>query len=188
MTTPPPPLPGDDDPVVLAAEALLDCLCELLEASRRGPVCACCFYPGQVVPTDRCCQCDLPNGTTGEGMAFVHVVRIFRSTGSFPELAAVPDECGGGWGAVLNIGVYRCAATITDDGDPPSCEQIEDDAKALMSDAAAMRRAASCCFPNLLGEMGGGRYLLGEYSTIGPDGGCMGGRLQVTVEFADCCP
>lgn len=171
------------DPVLPLAERLLACLCNALEDSHRGPVCACCLHPGSVVPMDYCdCEC-----AGGQGQAWVRVARIYPTGARFPSQTfdiqpcqqAVPS-----WAVELVMGVYRCIATIDDEGRPPDCAQVTDDAVALMSDAAAMRQAAMCCFP----DGGDTAVVVGEYTPIGPSGGCGGGQLSVTVQAYDCCP
>jgi hypothetical protein len=89
------------------------------------------------------------------------------------------------WAVELEMGAYRCAATIDNRGNPPSCERIVRDAEVILDDAAAMRRAANCCFR--AGEAGR-QLTVGAWQPYGPDGGCAGGTMSVTVRAADCCP
>ncbi|MBP2703524.1 hypothetical protein JOL79_06890 [Microbispora sp. RL4-1S] len=164
------------------AEALLACLCAELDDTVAGPVCVCCLAPGPE-PAD-CCTCP-----GGEGRAWVRVTRIFPTSARFPLPAVDPGRCAtdGSYAVELELGVYRCVATIDDDGTPPSCDQRTADAVKLLDDAAAMRRAVSCCFPRT--ELGRGRaVVVGEWRPIAPEGGCAGGALLVTVESGDCCP
>lgn len=179
-----------DDPVWPLASGLLDCLCEALGETVRGPVCSCCVYPGTAVPADDCCDCTLTDGTPAQGQAWVHVGRSWRAAARFPDQDfAAANGCGqGSWAVELVMGTHRCAATLDDDGTAPSCERIEGDARALASDMAAMRQVIGCCLPGLLDDAGGGRYTVGEIEQITPEGACMGARATVTVEVADCCP
>lgn len=169
------------DAVMPLAERLLDCLCALLEGSVGGPVCHCCVYPGRQVPVDYCCDC--PTG--GEGQAWVRVERIYPTSGRFPARATRPEPCGGGgaWAVELVMGVYRCVATLDDAGNPPPCDRIFADAEKLLSDAAVMRAAASCCFPT--GET---ESVPGDYEPLDSDGGCGGGVMSLLVRFDECCP
>jgi hypothetical protein len=163
------------------AQALLACLCAALDDTVGGPVCSCCLAPGPE-PVD-CCAC-----AAGEGKAWVRVVRIFPTAARWPLPALDPSACAaGGYGVELELGVVRCVATIDDDGNPPSCDQRNADTIKILEDAAAMRAAASCCFPSTeLGRQW--RSLPGEWRAIEPQGGCAGGVMTVTIESADCCP
>ncbi|REF00618.1 hypothetical protein [Thermomonospora umbrina] len=118
---------------------------------------------------------------------WVRLQRIYPTTSPWPQEATTPLPCsaGGAWAAELVMGVYRCVAAVDDNGDPATCEQVFNDAEKLLSDAAAMRQAALCCFP---ATEEGPDVLAGEYRPIGPNGGCGGGQMLVTVRFTECCP
>lgn len=165
----------------LAAE-LLECLCTALEGSLSGPPCRCCIYPGAAVPADSCCECD-----GGQGQAWVRVARIYPIiVGRFPNQMFEPTRCDThrAWAVELELGVYRCLATLDDDGNPPTCEQLEHDAQMIADDAAAMRVAARCCFAGRDRDM-----VMGAWAPIGPSGGCGGGSMTLTVQAWDCeCP
>lgn len=177
-----------DDPVFPIAESLLECLCSLLPQTLRGAVCSCCVYPGTEAPMDACCECRLPDGTAAEGQAWIVRGEQRRIAGGLQDVATGEDRCANGWAVDFTMGVYRCAAVLDAAGDAPTCDQIEENAKALASDEAALRETIICCFPLLLEELGGGRYLVGGINQITPNGGCMGTTMDVTVEFSDCCP
>lgn len=164
----------------LAVE-LLECLCAQLELTVGGPVCRCCLAAGAGVPADFCCDCG-----GGHGQAWVRVARIYPTTARFPNAQVEPDKCAlGMWAVELELGAYRCAATVDGRGNPPSCERVTRDAEVILDDAAAMRRAANCCFR--AGEVGR-QLMVGQWQPYGPDGGCIGGSMVVTVRSADCCP
>lgn len=181
-----------DDPVLPIAERLLGCLCAQLPETVGGDVCSCCLHPGQSVPVDYCCECDV-GGEAGEGQAWVRPGRIYPTSGRFPVqlVDAAPCPAGLGlWAVELVLGVYRCAAAMDDDGEPPSCDRTWGDTEKLLSDAAALRAAISCCFPNM-GDPGEGDppvVVVGGWESLGPSGGCVGGQMTVTVQFSDCCP
>jgi hypothetical protein len=188
MTTPDPP--GQlADPVGPLVQALLACLCDQLPGTLAGPAVMCCPRPGLSVPAELCCQ-DVVDGQTGEGHAWVRANRIYPTTTRFPQPQAEPLPCTSGWAAELAMGVWRCAAVVGDDGEPPSCEDITRDALVTLSDAAAMRAALACCFTG--GPVGADNdriVIAGDWAPLGPNGGCVGGALTVTVQFYDCpCP
>lgn len=163
------------------AESLLACLCGELDDTVGGPVCTCCLSPGPE-PAD-CCPCD-----GGDGKAWVRVIRIFATGARFALPALDPSACKTGALAVeLELGVYRCVSTIDDEGNSPTCDQRNADAAKILDDAAAMRRAVKCCFP-ATDEGTHRQVIIGDWRSLGPEGGCAGGALTVTIEAADCCP
>lgn len=170
-----------DNTALPIAQALLACLCAELDDTVGGPVCTCCLAPG-AEPVE-CCEC-----AEGEGKAWVRVVRIWPTGARWPLPAADPAACRvGGYAVELELGVVRCVSTIDDDGSPPTCDDRTADTVKILEDAAAMRAAASCCFPGTdLGRAW--RSIPGEWRPIEPQGGCAGGTLLVTIESGDCCP
>jgi len=173
------------DEVMPLVERLLGCLCTQLAGTLAGEACVCCPYPGAVAPMDFCCQCEV-DGRTAEGQAWVTVARIYPTTGSFPTQQRGPvTACSMQmWAADLTMGVYRCAAGPDARGNPPGCNQVSGDLAKVLSDAAAMRSAALCCFAS--DEVSD--VAVGEWMPVGPTGGCVGGQMTVTVGFVECCP
>jgi hypothetical protein len=171
------------DPVLPLAERLLACLCNALENSAAGGVCDCCLHPGPAAPPMD--YCDGPGGAGGTGQAWVVVNRIYPAAARFPNQVFDVTPCKiPSWGAELVMGVYRCVSTLDDQGNPPSCAQVSGDAIKLLSDAAAMRQAAVCCYPEGADTVA----VVGDYTPIAPQGGCGGGQMSITVQFYDCCP
>lgn len=170
------------DPVLPLAERLLACLCNALEDSAAGPVCDCCVHPGPAPPPMDYCDCECAGGV---GQAWVVVNRIYPAAARFPAQAfdLVPCKVPS-WGVELVAGVYRCVHTLDDNGVPPSCAQVTQDATELLSDAAAMRQALVCCFPEGADTVA----VVGDYTPLAPQGGCAGGQMSITVQFYDCCP
>jgi hypothetical protein len=179
-------MPIADDPVISLAERLLGCLCGLLPATVGGPVCVCCLNPGMEAPMDYCCKCEV-DGEPAEGQAWVSVINTFPSV-RFP-LPQLDLQRGcpplSQFAATLQMGVYRCAPVPDARGNPPGCDVLSLATEKILSDAAAMRQAAVCCFHH--GDEGPD-MLLGEWEPLGPMGGCVGGAMRVTVAFTDCCP
>ena len=169
------------DPVLPLAERLLACLCERLIDTVAGPACVCCLYHGTTVPMDYCDSVS----AEGNGQAWVRVNRIYPAGARFPVQSFEVTPCKiPSWGVELVMGVYRCVAVLDDAGNPPTCDQITADATKLLSDAAAMRLAAVCCFPEGADTIA----VVGDYQPLGPQGGCAGGALSITVQFCECCP
>lgn len=154
---------------------LLECLCQTLNAEPYTPVCRCCARHSQSFPPMDACDCSCTVGNPpadGNGEAWVRVVRTYSATNQSripgcPTLLVIE----------LQLGIYRCISGVPDqDGTPPGCEAITNDALLMLNDAAAMRRAAMCC--SAIADLD---PVIGAYQPIGPSGGCAGGALTVTV-------
>ena len=166
------------------AEALRDCLCAALADSLGGPVCQCCIRPGMAPPpADVCCDCG-----EGQGQAAVQMVEIFPSD-KFPRkgIAEWKGACTKGntfWVAELVMTVYRCVHVMDDDGNAPSCEDIQIDAARIWSDAQVMTQVFACC------DWAGDRKVLpGSWQPLPNQGGCGGGMMSVYVNLGvQCCP
>lgn len=157
-------------------EELLECLCTQLALTTRGPVCACCITTGP--PVIECCTCE-----AGEGMAWVRVVRIYPSLPRFPAQAVEVQKCPvTGLAVELELGAARCSRQVTEDGSTAECPEQLADAEAVLDDAAAMRRALSCCFA------GDKVLVINQWQSYGPEGGCVGGYMAVTVQAYDGYP
>lgn len=168
-----------DDPVAWhLAEALTDCLCTILEA--EAPVQCCCTQFGEAVAWD---SCNCRNGR--DGQAWVRVASMFP-TATFPQpYTGNPGPCGGnydGWAVQLELGVLRCAPSPDSRGRLPSCEQNTAAARRALADAHIMRRAVMCC--DWYGR--DAKLIVGAWQPVGPDGGCHGGVLPVTVQSFAC--
>lgn len=157
---------------------LLACVCAQLEAIGRPP-CACCVVWGDDRPPADFCDCDCGGG---QGQAWVRLVRMEPSQQSTAQ--ARPSISGGAqcavpvkWRAVVEAGVYRCIATIDDDGVAPSCEERESDAYGLLADLRALRVAFTCCDAV--------RASLAPLSATpaGNQGGCGGAVVQFAVNL-----
>lgn len=178
------------------AKQVLACVCAALEdtaATIEGqpgcPSCGTCVVPGQAA-FDRCE--DPCSGDTGQ--LSVGLARVYPSTTTtFPaEDRQVRDlrECVPPpvTAVELVVTLLRCAPTPTDDGCPPSCEELEESARILHVDAATVYSALLCCVPATGGGRRGRKFVLGGQRTIGPQGGCVGIEQRVTVALPGCAP
>ncbi|MFI6290013.1 hypothetical protein ACIBEJ_00420 [Nonomuraea sp. NPDC050790] len=164
------------------AHELLACFCEALNGTVAGAPCRCSLLPGANVAADLCCDCG-----RGNGQAWVRVDGMWPTTSRWPQRLLEAEACPlGMWAVQLELGAYRCAAKVDGRGRPPSAERLTRDTEIVLDDAAAMRLAASCCFRPAGGPTR--RMIVGEWRPLGPEGGCVGGYLQVTVKADDCCP
>lgn len=142
------PVPIADRLVAPYALALRDCLRAELARANRGPVCKACVVWSQTQYTlDGCdCTCDLGEGVTGHGQAWVRWVdgvppppTVSNASGS----RGVSSPCRTGWLITFEVGVSRCVK-LSDDGSESPCDQLTADSLDSMSDAAALRRVLCC--------------------------------------------
>lgn len=154
---------------------LLQAVGEELAAGQAGPVGTQLLAPGAgPPPADWCCRHTGPDGTDGEGMAWVRLVRRYPST-RFPAPDTTPARCGASWAVDVELGVYRCAHTLDDQGNPPTAAEMTADALMVNDDAHSLLRAACRVrWP----------YVIGAWTPLGPSGGCVGGAQLLAVALS----
>ncbi len=170
---------GVDHPLAPTKTAILagwvlKAVAEELAVCGGGPADVWMIAPGgRPPPADWVCQSanpDDPDEQPAEGMAWVRINRRYP-TENFPGMAT-KASCAAALAAELEIGVYRCAFTLTDAGRPPAPEQVTADALKVDADAHALLQAVRRLkWP----------YVLGAYTTLGPSGGVVGGAQLFTV-------
>lgn len=169
------------DPVFDRAKRLLDNV-DLALDRVNAPACRSFVAPGADAPWDTCCDCP-----AGEGQAWVAVSRYFP-TESFPDPAAGAHRCHPREYAVeLVAAVLRCATVVDDAGQPPSAAAVTDDARKVGRDRQALLEAILCGYVG--DDADPGEFRLGEWTPLGPLGGCVGGQWTLTVRAPYCpCP
>jgi hypothetical protein len=134
------------------------------------PVCRTFLSTAQQPPWDVCCACG-----DGVGQLWVSVDRVE------PVLNAQnPAKCGNIWEASVWIGILRCALTMDDNGDIPDADALSTEALEILADRLAIVQALRCVW-----EVEPDDWTMGVYQTLGPMGGCLGGRQNITLRFAD---
>lgn len=164
--------------VVEMAATLRDCLMTEL-ALRDNPPAETCILSGEDGRTflsvgtqqDRCCA----------GFAWVRVARVLPS---IPPSGQDPGNCGvDSWQLDLEMGVARCAPVGSDFvAAGPTCDEMLATFVQVQSDAEAMRRAVCCLQPQTQSL----RVYPTEWLPFGPEGGCTGGIMGVTLKLDDC--
>ncbi|MFF4292085.1 hypothetical protein ACFY0N_00340 [Streptomyces vinaceus] len=181
------------------AEDVLACVCVALDQAAVDvpdqpgcPECRSCLVPGQVAFD----SCEDPCGPTPQtgGQLSVSIARVFPST-SFPN---EDREVRGLRGCTpptllaveLVVTLLRCAPGPTDEGCPPTCDELTAAARILSVDLVTVYNALLCCLPDTAPTPRGRRYVIGASKTIGPEGGCVGLEQRVTVGLYGCytCP
>lgn len=83
--------------------------------------------------------------------------------------------------AIIEIGVLRCVAVVTDNGAAPAASLVEDDGLQGLADMGAMLQGIRCSTP---------QSTIVRYDPLGPNGGLAGGTWQMNVRLDNCvrCP
>ena len=144
-----------------------ECLC-----NEVAPTCWCGLYPGDQVPMEFCGECD-----SGKcGMAYVRLASAYPSSEfPFPDSDA---QCVAPLAYQVAVGVMRCVPVANDDGSLPDPGDILTSTLAHLDDQQAVARAVRCCVTT---NAHGMAHVMGEWQPIGPQGGCVGGEVMVTV-------
>lgn len=184
-----------------AANDLLTCVCQGLTRlvtevpGLAGCPCRSCVVPG-LVAADGCdASCGTPPAGEYPGQLSVNVIRLYTSDRTaFPrEVQTVRDRRNCPMplttAVELAVTVYRCAPMPSDQGCPPTCEELSASAMQLHADMLAVQTAVQCCYAGTdTTRPFGRRYVLGQSRTLGPQGGCVGLEQRVTVALDDCVP
>jgi hypothetical protein len=153
---------------------LLECVCEEISTTGQGPVCWCGLLPGGLVPYDFCNPCSHDVC----GMAYINVGYANPYT-YFP--SQTDDiSCQRPIAYAMSVGVARCAPTMSDDGDPPSAEEMTEATLGLMQDQWALHRAIRCCRENWKGM--DAAIAIADWNPTGVEGGCLGGAWSLVVD------
>lgn len=171
------------DPFALAS-ALTACICPLLKSEDRPEAQRwdgdCCIYPGPgPAAWDNCCETN--------GQLTITVLPGFPSS-TFPNQDQTPrNGCGALAQAVgFEITVLRCVCAMQENGEPCTCEQREQDAANILGDLTAVLTGINCCFADQYEDE---EWFLNGWRLVGPEGGCGGAVVTVTVEMDNpCCP
>ncbi|WP_326694749.1 hypothetical protein [Streptomyces sp. NBC_01766] len=180
-------------------EAVVGCVCAALARTAQevegqpGCPCRACVVPGQPAWD----SCDDPCGQDGEGgQLTVSVARIYGSSDAeFPSESRVVQGVRGCTpppitALELVVTLLRCAPTFSEDGCPPSCEELNASAQILHVDMVAVFNALLCCLPGTQQARRGRRFVMGQQKVLGPEGGCVGLEQRVIVALPGCgkCP
>lgn len=177
-----------------AAEALLNCVCQQLDALHTevaglaGCPCRKMVIAGQAAADGCDGGCSTPPEGQWPGQLTVAVQRVYSTDrANFPRELSVPRDARNCAAPVqlavqLAVTVFRCAPLPTDKGCPPTPEELSASALQVNADMIAVQRAALCCFATTdTTRPNGRRYVLGATAPIGPQGGCVGFQTLVTV-------
>lgn len=139
-------------------EALLECaLTELAAAGLPTPALV-AAVAGNTPAVDECC----------EGFLYARVIQQHVAAQNPPLYTGVdPRNCGGGFGAQIGLGLWRCQTGLwrLDQANAPTGAEQTSDMELVLEDAKALF-AAICC----------AEALADTWTPLGADGGCVGGE------------
>jgi len=152
--------------------ALATCLCAQIQDPLNGvpDVCFCGIVPGEAALGDYAGDCDVKCG-----MAWVRMVTIYPSN-SVGAALLEPGNCKHGMGMDVEMGMLRCISAGDSLGNPPSPEELLAASELQIADALVMHRAVYCCDTIPPRDV-----ILGQYQTIGPSGGLVGGFFNMSM-------
>lgn len=167
---------------VARAQQLLECLRQEIQDGPY-PIAdehVCLRFGNQVNPslgtlTDECCT----------GLAWVRVVQVdgLQDPGAPDFNACLSAERR----LTLEMGTARCIPFGTVES-PTTCDQWTEAALKMDGDLSAME-AALCCFRDVVASQPFAPDVIsvGTYEPFGPDGGCISGTLQITLDYSCAC-
>jgi len=181
-----PPAATDLAAQFLWAQELLDCACEALGDPAISPYgCpdrACVYNGGVIVAFEDCCL----------GQLWVSWGRTYPTL-TFPTELGDPDlvrAClanGTHLATDFEVGIIRCAPTMDEQGNPPSCEAISDSALQMHYEARVILRAITCCLQEWNADNTRPRYgIWRDQVPAGDAGTCVGSVLRVTIAEPLC--
>lgn len=158
----------------LTAEELLDCVCAALTEESE---CGCPCRAGVVVGApawDDCC----------EGSLNVWMERPYFHD-IFPAQTSAAVVCSTPLAGEFAIQLLRCAPTIKDDGSAPTADELSESARLMYQDMYITLRALSCCLAQSKRDR---LYTIRESNFVGPEGGCVGFQIRLTIQLNDPKP
>jgi hypothetical protein len=164
-------------------DAMLECLITTFEAEEKPPgVIRHHFGSGTAVPQIS------PDGNDNEccdGLVWVRVAEFYNSGNDQLTPYASASSCFENMAVPIEIGAVRCWPAAGGFATPEDWAATTYD---CAQDAAALRRAVTCCF--LPGNESRWQVVVGRWRPVGVSGQCVGGILPLTVapNAVECCP
>lgn len=125
-------------------------------------------------PWEICCQC--ADGSVGQAYVAVSTIRHLNQT------EAGTMRCQGIFEADVRIGVLRCSVTGDDRGNPPDQDAVSLQSLGVLRDRLAINQTIRCVFG---ATHDSDDWTQGDWRSLGPRGGCVGGEVDLTIRFAD---
>lgn len=128
-------------------------------------------------------ECDCP---VSLGHAFARVVRVFPtgiSGAPFPQAASVSLNCAHQLGALIELGIYRCVASLDANGNPPDSITRTDESARQIRDMSAIYATIQ---RNARPNWSKFPIVLQQWTPVGTQGGCAGGFWTLFIDVALC--
>lgn len=123
--------------------------------------------PGATAAFDDCCA----------GQVWGRLVNLMPAPGATPgRTPGLSPAAAPWWLATIEIGIVRCAAVLDDQGRAPTPAAITADGEQGIADLAAILSVLRC---EPIRSFEG-------WLPVGPEGGCFGGTLTITVQVQNC--
>lgn len=137
--------------------------------------CAVGLISGGNLIADHCCASESADGEPCEGQLTVRITNVYP-TRDFPQpfLGGFPT-CGMGYAVEFEVAVLRCALVPDSQGVPPPMADELVVAERALGDAGLIRKVA-----RTFARERDQAVAIGQYTPMGPDGGCVGGAVQIT--------
>ena len=147
--------------------AIQACWCTLLQGSLGGAPAQCCTVVGPPAIV-QCC----------DGFAWVRLIGAYPTGPNFPAHLTVSQNCPAyTWALQIEVGITRCAPEPCDVLDNTCCSAQASAAAIQLNDFALMQQIFCSCDTGIASR----DIVIGSYTPYGPEGGCIGGKLTVTI-------
>lgn len=178
------PTPNRDFLVAPMLDALRTCTARQLGHVDR-PVCRFPLFFGATPFAAAECDCTCDGG--GQGSAWIRLASLTPVATSSSRNQLVVEPCShGNYQVAVEIGVWRKAVLLDDDGGTAPDSVYDAHTRGLLDDTAALRRALQCCDWLQRREL---PWSIDSISPIGPEGGCVGVALTARITNQSCaCP
>lgn len=146
-------------------QALIDC---------GRPACRVFLDSSGAPAWDICCECG--DGTSGQLWVSVYEINHLNTTN------AGTMRCISQFEAQVNVGLLRCAWVQDENGNPPDADAVSLQTLGVLRDRVLINQAIICEFGQTLDV---DQWTLGAWTSLGPEGGCVGGQVSLTIRFSD---
>lgn len=149
---------------------LLDALAASMQQCGVNP-CRLFLSTDVAVPWDVCCEC-----SDGVGQAWVNVSTIQPLANNTQQ----GTRCAPTFEATVKVGILRCALTQDDAGNAPDPMDLTEQALAILQDRVLIQTAIFQIWSYTIEP---DDWTIGEWIGLGPQGGCVGGQVSLTIRF-----
>lgn len=168
------------------AEHIKECVMAWLEITTKGLPERACVISGDLAWDD--CEC---------GQLTVAINTEYEASATSTPRATTTTSGRRACGPPLytvnyTVTILRCVPIGTDTA-PPTCEELEDFAKAATEDAWSVRAGVICCLDEAISQRlpNGTKlyrdFVVGTQTRVGPRGSCGGSQLPVSVTIDNGC-